>query len=143
MNSFAVYFDPDGIDELEKYSPFNLRRDIRKTGMSDDELESVAQIIADELYYGIHRPPTTVRLFENRRSACVKVRTVDVKRDSGKSNGYRCILLVDQLNFRAFLLHIYRHGHGEDKNISNAENNQLKKLVKKYNEDLENYLAKK
>ena len=143
MNHFVVYYDPDGIDHLKQYSPFNLRKDIKEAGMSFDELEEISKHIGDELYYGIHRPPTLVRLFENGKAACVKVKTVDVKRDSGKSNGYRCILLVDQVNFRAFLLHIYRHGHGEDKNISKTENNQLKKLVEKYTKDLEKYLAKK
>ena len=59
-----------------------------------------------------------------------------MERDAGKSNGYRCIMLVDTLNRHAFLLHIYRHGHGEDKNIDKKSENQLKKLVDEYSKAL-------
>lgn len=47
-----------------------------------------------------------------------KIRVLDVARDAGKSNGYRCIVLVDYVNNAVFLLHLYRHGHGESDNIT-------------------------
>ena len=49
-----------------------------------------------------------------------------------KSNGYRCIVLVDYVHSSAFLLHIYRHAHGEAENISRSDRNQLDGLVDEY-----------
>ena len=68
--------------------------------------------------------------------SCAKIRTMDIEREVGKSNGYRCIVLADNINKCAFLLHVYRHGHGEDENISHSDKNKLKKLVKEYSDSL-------
>ena len=73
---------------------------------------------------------------KERKAAWVKIRIEDVQRDAGKSNGYRCIVLVDMMNRHAFLLHLYRHSHGERDNISSREENKLKKLVNDYVEAL-------
>ena len=41
-------------------------------------------------------------------------------------------------NLRAYLLHIYRHGHGEDRDISRTAENQLKNMVDEYSQALKN-----
>ena len=85
------------------------------------------------------RPPTAVSLHwgRNRHASCAKIRVVDVRREAGKSKGYRCIVLVDYVHSGAFLLHIYRHAHGEEENISRSDRNQLDKLVDEYERSLE------
>ena len=64
---------------------------------------------------------------------------VDVARLSGKSHGYRCIALFDTDKKFVFLLHVYRHGHGEDQNISKKERNMLRNLVDQYVESMNNW----
>ncbi len=132
MNKYTVYYDPDVIDEEFDKSPFSLRKDIRH--INEDEINSIVEEIANELYIGIDRPPNTILKYINKKRsvAYVKIKVLDIKRGAGKSNGYRCIVLVDIDNNRAFLLHLYRHGHGEDRNISKKEENELKKLVEEY-----------
>lgn len=139
MSKFAVHCCPDdeAMQELLRKTPFNLKKDLK--GMSDELIQEIAEEIANELYYGINRPPNVVARFIGKRgkAAWVKIKTVDVQRDSGKSNGYRCIALVDTINKHAFLLHVYRHAHGEDKNIDKKAENALKLLVEEYVDSLE------
>ena len=124
------------MDELIKRSPFNLKKDLKE--ISKESIQSISEEIANELLKGINRPPTTVvrYLAKLKNAAWVKIKTIDVKRDVGKSNGYRCVLLVDTFNKHAFLLHLYRHGHGEDEDIDRKSENKLKRLVDEYSEAL-------
>ena len=46
-------------------------------------------------------------------------------------------VLVDYVHSSAFLLHIYRHAHGEAENISRSDRNQLDGLVDEYERSLE------
>ena len=125
------------MQELLQKTPFNLKKDLKD--MSDELIQEIAEEIANELQQGIDHPPSIVAPFvdKERKAAWVKVRIVDVQRESGKSNGYRCIALVDMINRHAFLLHLYRHGHGEDKDISKKDKNKLKALVQEYANSLE------
>lgn len=138
MSTFRVYHDPDTINKhFSELSPFNLKQDLK--GISKDTISNISEEIANELYNGINRPPNIIPLYwgKNRDAACAKIRAIDVARDAGKSHGYRCITLVDMVHKSAFLLHIYRHGHGENENISKRDKNALKRLVNKYVESLE------
>ena len=136
MSSYNVHFDPGEMEELNALSPFNLKKDLKE--LSGESIESISEEIAHELIQGLNRPPTVVvRYWGNQNiAAWVKIKTIDLERNAGKSNGYRCILLVDTLNKHAFLLHIYRHGHGEDKEISRKSENKLKTLVDEYSKAL-------
>lgn len=137
MEKFCVYYDPVALEELGKYTPYNLKKDIKD--IDEETLADIAKDIADEIYQGLDRPPTAVALrwSKKRQAACAKIRVVDVDRDAGKSNGYRSIVLVDYVHNSAFLLHLYRHGHGEDENISKSDRNMLNKLVEEYAQSLE------
>lgn len=139
MSKFAVHCCPDdeAMQELLQKTPFNLKKDLK--GMSDELIKEIAEELGNELQHGIDHPPSLVAPFvgKGRKAAWVKVRILDVQRESGKSNGYRCIALVDMINRHAFLLHLYRHGHGEDKNISKKDKNKLKALVEEYVDSLE------
>ena len=129
MRTFRVYYDPATLEELCRRTPYNLKKDLKNI---DEEL-------ANEIYLGLDRPPTAVSLHwgRKRQATCAKIRVVDVRRDAGKSNGYRCIVLVDYVHSSAFLLHIYRHAHGEAENISRSDRNQLDGLVDEYERSLE------
>lgn len=137
MEKFCVYYDPVALEELGKYTPYNLKKDIKD--IDEETLADIAKDIADEIYQGLDRPPTAVALrwSKKRQAACAKIRVVDVDRDAGKSNGYRSIVLVDYAHHSAFLLHLYRHGHGENENISKSDRNMLNKLVEVYAQSLE------
>lgn len=136
MNTFKVYYDPQGLKELLEQTPFNLAKDLKK--LDKTTIESIAEEIANELQYEISHPPVISILHwgKKRQAASAKIRVVDVARDAGKSSGYRCIVLIDCINNAVFLLHLYRHSHGEDENISKKAQNQLKKLVDEYEESL-------
>ncbi len=137
MEKFSVYYDPDDLEELCQYTPYNLKKDLKNIGK--DTLTDIAEEIANEIHQGLDRPPTAVALrwSKMRQTACAKIRIVDVKRDAGKSHGYRSIVLVDYVHHSAFLLHLYRHGHGENDNISKQDKNALDKLVDMYAQSLE------
>lgn len=132
MGKFTVYCDPIGMEELCNLSPYNLKKDLKS--IKNEELDQILEDVANELYQGVDRPPASSMIYwhNQRKAGYAKIRTVDVRCDDGKSNGYRCITLVDIINHRAFVLHIYKHGKGKDDNISNAAKNQLRKLVDEY-----------
>mgnify|MGYP007017345342 CR=1 FL=1 len=48
-----------------------------------------------------------------------KIRIDDVLDNKGKSSGFKCITLVDTLNSRCVLLHIYKHPAKD--NITNKQ----------------------
>ena len=102
-------------------------------------MDRIAEELGNEIHAGIERPPTTTALYwgKGRKATYAKIRVLDVVRDAGKSNGYRCIVLVDYVNNAAFLLHLYRHEHGEKDNISRSDKNTLRKLVDEYVASLE------
>lgn len=137
MSSFSVYYSPEDLEPLYSLSPYNLKKDIK--AIDKAELDRIAEEIGNEVHNGIERPPVTTALYWaiNRKAAYAKIRVLDVVRDAGKSNGYRCIVLVDYINNAAFLLHLYRHGHGESDNISLKDRNTLKSLVDEYVASLE------
>ena len=142
LNKISVYCDPAGLEELHSRTPYNLRKDLKD--IDDDTIAQIAEELGNEIKEGLNRPPTAVALRwgKNRKAACAKIRTVDVARDSGKSGGYRCIVLVDYVNNSAFLLHLYRHGHGENDNIDRKSRNMLDKLVDEYSASLEQQAKK-
>ena len=137
MEKFSVYYDPDELEELGRHTPYNLKKDLKN--IDEDTLTDIAEDIANEIHQGLDSPPTAVALrwSKKRQAACAKIRVVDVNRDAGKSNGYRSIVLVDYVHHSAFLLHLYRHGHGENDNISRSDQNMLNKLVDMYAQSLE------
>lgn len=136
MGKYNVHYDPEEMEQLNALSPFNLKKDLKEISL--DSLLFISEEIAQELLNGLNRPPNVIAKYWGKHNvaAWVKIKTLDVERDSGKSNGYRCIMLVDTLNRHAFLLHIYRHGHGEDKNIDKKSENELRKLVDEYSKAL-------
>lgn len=136
MATYRVYCDPEGMRELCALSPYNLKKDIKN--ISEKELNSISEEIANELRYGLNRPPVNVPQYwgKTRQVLYSKIRTMDDARDAGKSNGYRCIVLIDNENQCAFVLHIYRHSHGENDNVSKTDKNKLRRLVDEYTSSL-------
>ena len=145
MRGFSVHYDPDALEGLSHISPFNLKNDIKTSKITIKELEQIAEELANELMQiaDQHKNSSFEYITRGRDAAWIKIRISDSKRQAGKSNGYRSILLVDLFNRHAFILHIYRHGHGEDKNISQNEKNKLRDLVDKYSKALENLKDKR
>ena len=134
---YSIYTDANAIQEGFPDSPFNLKKDIKD--IDTEDLNVIFETIPNMLKaHGINSPPSIAReyLTEDRRVAWLKIRIEDEVRKKGKSNGYRCIALVDISNCRIFPLHLYRHSHGESDNISKAASNQLRKIVDEYNSNI-------
>lgn len=131
-----MYYDVDALAELWKKTTFNLKKDTKN--IDEEELAKIAIAIAHEIENGIERPPVTAAIYwgKKRKAAYAKIRVMNEERDAGKSNGYRCIVLVDCVNNSAFLLHIYMHGKGADNELDMKAKNRLKKLVDEYIESL-------
>ena len=104
MGTFRVYYDPAALEELCRRTPYNLKKDLKN--IDEQTRQEIAEELANEIYLGLDRPPTAVSLHwgRKRQATCAKIRVVDVRRDAGKSNGYRCIVLVDYVHSSAFLL---------------------------------------
>ncbi len=130
MAKYNVFHDADAIDEAFSNSPFKLKKDVKD--LSETELDDIAKCIGDELIQGFGRD-ACVLLYNKGQEYVLgfaKVRCGDKKHKKGKSNGYRCIVLVDSENELAYLLHIFTHSVKD--NISKKETNRLKKLVDEY-----------
>ena len=129
--SYKVSCDADAIDAAFVDSPFNLKRDTK--GFQEEEINRIEKDVADELAYGPHGETYVERYYSkiSRLITYSKVRVEDKKRDRGKSGGYRCVVLVDNKNQIGYILHIYRHGHGED-NIHRKEEKVIGKIVDEY-----------
>lgn len=124
-------------NQFGQFSPYNVLKDVKEHKISQSMLEYIAENIADELRRGWERPACEAIYWGEFRTANYsKIRVEDRERKGGKSNGYRCIVLVDKINNFAFILHIYRHGHGEADNISAKDKNKLKALVDEYIQEL-------
>lgn len=136
MYTFSVYCDPKGMKELCDLSPYNLKKDLKD--IEEDELNSIMVNVANELCCGPHRPPVSSMMYwgKERKAAYGKIRVVDIKNDSGKSGGYRCVVLVDMMNYRGFILHIYKHGKKRDDDIGRDERKKLSRLVDEYVESI-------
>lgn len=120
-------------EEFIKFTPYNIIRDIKKQKLSKQELAEIALSVGDELKHGAGRPAYEILYWEEQhRANYSKIRVDDEKRNNGKSKGFRCIVLVDNINRYGFILHLYRHAHGEDENISAKEKNKLRILVDEY-----------
>lgn len=136
MNKFSVYCDPEGMKELCDLSPYNLKKDLKL--IQEKELNTILENIANELYYDVHHPPVASMMYwaSDRKVAYGKIRVMDIEHNNGKSNGYRCIVLVDTVNQRAFVLHIYKHGKGKDDTVTEQAKKILKNLVDEYDKSL-------
>lgn len=132
MSKISVHYDADELAELWEKTTYNLKKDTKN--ISEEELADIAVEIANEIENGIDRPPTTTAIYwaKERKGAYAKIRVTDIKRNTGKSGGYRCIVLVDYVNNAAFLLHIYRHDKGVDNELTHRAKNKLKDLVDEY-----------
>lgn len=131
QDNFIVITDMKEIQtQFASCSPFNIVNDTK--GINKQEIIEIAQEIADLLKQGQYKRCVIYRHNKNTYACIVKLRCKDNIRKKGKSNGYRCIVLVDEKRYLGIPLHIYRHGHGEDKNISQSDKNKLKSLVQEY-----------
>lgn len=121
--------------EFAGSTPFNIVKDIRELSLSEEDLGEIAKNVSEELKAGDGRTSNQSVYFGYKRLArWAKIRVADVQRKTGKSSGYRCIVLVDEKNKFGYILHLYLHS--SIINISQQEKNQLKKLVDEYIDNL-------
>ena len=131
MGKIGVYCEAEKTADLWKKTNYNLKNDLKD--IDEDELNEIAVEIGNEIENGLDRPTATAIYWGNKRRAnYAKIRIIDEKRDTGKSGGYRCIVLVDYVNDAAFLLHIYRHSQGRDNELTARDKVKLRKLVDEY-----------
>lgn len=129
---YIVYGDPGIIDEEFNDSPFSLKKDLK--GISKEVQNKILENIANDLYNAENGKPL-IKLYVCTHCIhifCIKLRVADEERDNGKSGGYRAIVLVNEKDYYAFLLHLYRHSHGEKDNISKQAKNRIVKIVDSY-----------
>ena len=128
---YSIVCDAEIIDEqFHGLSPFNLKNDVKN--INEAQLNHIAENIANELVYGPHGK-TNVVIYKSKVSFKVnysKIRCEDNVKKKGKSGGFRCIVLVDNIIHYGIILHIYSHSETDD--ISKKEENCLKKLVEAY-----------
>lgn len=130
---FQVFYEPEVISEEFANSPFNLKKDCKY--INEEEMIWIAENVQAEAEAN-RKSDTYSILYKcnaNYKITYCKIRTEDKTRRRGKSGGYRVIALVDREDNLVFILHVYRHSHGEDDNISPADKNKLKKLIDEYN----------
>lgn len=135
-DGYSVSTDFESIQQaFANLTPFNIVRDIHKLRLSEKDLGEIAKNVSDELKAGDGRTSNQSIYFGYKRLArWAKIRIADVQRKTGKSSGYRCIVLVDEKNKFCYILHLYLHSNII--NISKQETNQLKKLVDEYIDNL-------
>ena len=129
-----VSYDVESIEDAFKKSPYNLSKDTKN--LSEAELKKIAEAVGNEIEQGFGRKECAL-IYKKGRKLFVgyaKIRCSDEKRNVGKSNGYRCIVIVDKYNNCAFILHVYTHSKCDD--ITKAEKNALRKIVDEYYESI-------
>lgn len=129
--TFKVVCDSEHIDAtFGPFSPFRLKNDIKD--IEDKEVNNIAKCVGEELNNGPGRK-TFAKMYVSTKNCKIyyaKIRTEDSDRNKGKSGGYRCIVLVNEIDTIGYILHIYRH---KDKDtISSKEKNKLRKLTDEY-----------
>lgn len=137
--NYTIVIDPH-INEYEfELSPYNLKKDIK--GMTTGKQKSIATSITYELMNGPGRPSYSIcyRCQNDIRIHYAKIRISDSDSNKGKTGGYRIISLIDDDIKYCFVLHIYKHAHGEDNDISKSDKNLLEKLVEEYYKCKSNY----
>lgn len=88
----------------------------RRAGLTDDEIQTIASVIAADPMAGDLIPGT---------GGARKMRFA--RRGSGKSGGYRTIHYFGGIDVPVFLLTVY--GKGEKANLTRAERNELAELL--------------
>ena len=137
---FKVLYDPNDYEEIWSKTPFNYKKDAKP--FSEDDLKALAEEVSNEILYGIERPPITAALHwsSDRNAASAKIRTLTLNHDTGKSGGYRCVVLVDYVNNAGYILHIYKHNKEADaelqRHLRKKDNKSLKHLVDEYSSSL-------
>jgi len=73
----------------------------------------------------------------DHKTFITKVRLPDHSSKSGKSGGYRCLVLIDFINNKAILLHIYKKkGRSQKDDITPEEKKALSKVHQVYRQSL-------
>lgn len=132
MNSISIVADIEEIDNaFGEDSPFRLKKDAKYHNLKQKDLDNMAEAISDEIQQGFDRTACVVIFWtETRKGNYCKIRVANEEKNSGKSGGYRCVVLWDNIAKEGFLLHIFEH---KDKdNLTAVEKKALKNLVCQY-----------
>lgn len=134
MNNIVVSCDAEVIEEVFKTSPYNLKNDIRD--LTETQIKKIETAVGEEIMHGFGRNECALlyKIGTKLFVGYAKIRCGDEKRNVGKSNGYRCIVIVDKYNNCAFILHVYTHAKKD--NLSHKEKNSLRKIVDEYYESI-------
>ena len=129
---YEIVIDPMTIEKELSLSPYNLKKDMKDINNNDEK--AIVSGLRYELINGPGRGSYAIcyKCKRDIRIHYAKIRVPDEKRNRGKSGGYRVISLIDSDIQYCFVLHIYRHAHGEDNDISKNDKNSLEKLVEEY-----------
>lgn len=133
MSKAVISTDIDIIEQaFGENSPFNLRRDAKNHDLSGEDLEKLAENIADELLEKGFNNTSRVPLFwgYKRKATYAKIKIAKVSGNFGKSKGYRVIILWDDVIKEGYLLHIF--DHNEKDNLKPQEKSKLAYIVSEY-----------
>lgn len=111
-------------------TPFNLKWEIKS--LSNEQKNDIKHNIGAHIMQGVSNSykELIIETINKRKITISKLKITDRSSNKGKSSGFRCIVLVDNLNFLCILLHIYKHSDKD--NITKSEKNKLRNMLEHY-----------
>jgi mRNA-degrading endonuclease RelE of RelBE toxin-antitoxin system len=146
MSPIELIVDESAADSFysqifENNSPISLKKDYKNL-FGKDYPSIVESWIIRNLYLVITKSPNSLIKLQgikltDHKTFITKVRLPDHSSKSGKSGGYRCLVLIDFINNRAILLHIYKKkGRSQKDDITPEEKKALSKVHQVYRQSL-------
>ena len=127
------------LSDFKHKSPFNLRNSIKIMMKEYNILEDYFYThLVNELSAAFKITKAKDYIYHNGKYykiAIIKFRMQDEKANSGKSNWWRIVALIDGLNRIFYLLDLYKHSQGKD-NLTAIEIKKLKELCDEYADSL-------
>lgn len=132
---FDVIFIFDGLEGMFKYYIFNLRKDFKNLNIKSNDEMMRSRIVMNsisEINMGYIRKSNVIlfeKRIENIKVIITKTR-LSLNDNKSKKDQLRCISLIDELENRCIILHIYMKNKKE--NISPLEKKMCKNLLDEY-----------
>lgn len=143
-NVVAFFVNPNKIEEIfsefNEKNPFSLRSEYKDyiKSVNTKDVDICEANLADEIKTAYHVSTIHNVLYFSSISRSVfvlKLRIKDEAANSGKSNGWRVIGLVDIINGIFYLFSIYKHSFGKD-NLSPNEVKAMRNICDEYANEL-------
>lgn len=144
QNITNFIIDPQDIEDIfdtfVHKNPFSLKKEYKNFKKEYAALDDVMflGLLSLEIQAAYKNAKQSNYIYHNKNQhkiAIIKFRIRDVKSHSGKSNGWRAIALVDEINNIFYLLSLYKHSNGKD-NLTSQEKREVRDLCDEYSESI-------